>query len=128
MRREGVQSQDPSGIVMVDALEVQVLVDNVTDPLSTTPDGVRSELACLLHAGMTVWSGEAICCPHHGLSLVLTARAGSTTHTILFDTGPEGYAIERNGSRLGTAFGAIETVVLSHGIGIMVAASSRHSI
>ncbi len=99
----------------VDALEVQVLVDNATDPLSTNPEGVQSELAGLLHAGMTVWSGEAICCPHHGLSLVLTARAGATAHTILFDTGPEGYAVERNGNRLGTAFGAIESVVLSHG-------------
>jgi 7,8-dihydropterin-6-yl-methyl-4-(beta-D-ribofuranosyl)aminobenzene 5'-phosphate synthase len=115
MTTQDSQSHDTPGIVAVDALDVQVLVDNVTDPLSTNPDTVQSELARLLHAGMTVWSGEAICCPHHGLSLVLTARAGSSEHTILFDAGPEGYAVERNGSRLGISFGAIETVVLSHG-------------
>ena len=33
----------------------------------------------------------------------------------LFDSGPEGYAVERNGTRLGIDFGRIEAVVLSHG-------------
>jgi hypothetical protein len=58
MTIQGSQSQDRPGVA-VDALEVQVLVDNVTDPLSTNPDGVRSELVYLLRAGMNVWSGEA---------------------------------------------------------------------
>lgn len=99
----------------VDRLEVQVLVDNVTDALSTNPDNVHSERACLMKAGMTEWSGEAICCAHFGLSLVITASARTTRHTLLFDGGPEGYAVERNGDRLKIDFGAIESVVLSHG-------------
>ena len=99
----------------VDRLEVQVLVDNVTDQLSTNPDHVHSELTCLMKAGMTEWSGEAICCAHFGLSLVLTASSGNARHTLLFDSGPEGYAVERNGARLNIDFGTIESVVLSHG-------------
>ncbi len=99
----------------VNQLEVQVLVDNVTDQLSTNPDHVHSERICLIRAGMTEWSGEAICCAHFGLSLVITASANSIRHTLLFDGGPEGYAVERNGARLGIDFGAIESVVLSHG-------------
>ena len=34
---------------------------------------------------------------------------------LLFDAGPVDYAVEHNGTRLGIEFGAIETVVLSHG-------------
>ena len=60
----------------VESLEALVLVDNVTDSLSTVPPGVANEQARLLQAGMTEMSGEAKCCAHHGLSLVLGARAG----------------------------------------------------
>lgn len=108
-------SESSVELLPVDRLEVQVLVDNVSDQLSTNPNGVRSELARLLSAGMTEWGGESICCAHHGLSLILTAHANGARHTLLFDTGPEGYAVERNGQRLGVAFDAIECVMLSHG-------------
>jgi 7,8-dihydropterin-6-yl-methyl-4-(beta-D-ribofuranosyl)aminobenzene 5'-phosphate synthase len=99
----------------VDRLTVQVLVDNVSDQLSTNPDHVLSERECLLQAGMREWSGEAICCAHFGLSLLLTVFSNGTRHTVLFDGGPEGYAVERNGGRLGVDFGTVEAVVLSHG-------------
>jgi 7,8-dihydropterin-6-yl-methyl-4-(beta-D-ribofuranosyl)aminobenzene 5'-phosphate synthase len=115
MAREDDPLKYSLDLLPVDRLEVQVLVDNVTDSLSTNPGGVRSELASLLSAGMAVWSGESICCAHHGLSLIVTAHANGTSHTVLFDSGPEGYVVERNGQRLGVAFDAIETVVLSHG-------------
>jgi 7,8-dihydropterin-6-yl-methyl-4-(beta-D-ribofuranosyl)aminobenzene 5'-phosphate synthase len=108
-------SQGRVELISVDRLEVQVLVDNVTDQLSTNPGTVRSELACLLKAGLSEWSGESICCAHHGLSLIVTAHANGVSHTVLFDSGPEGFAVERNGERLGVAFGSIESVVLSHG-------------
>ncbi len=100
---------------IADRVEVQVLVDNVTDQLSTNPESVLSELACLMQAGMSTWGGEAICCAHFGLSLVITVSAHGSEHTVLFDGGPEGYAVERNGMRLGIDFGAMESVVLSHG-------------
>ncbi len=99
----------------VDRVEVHVLVDNVTDSLSTNPANVQSERTCLIQAGMTESGGEVICCAHFGLSLVITVSANGTRHTVLFDGGPEGYAVERNGTRLGVDFGAIETVILSHG-------------
>jgi 7,8-dihydropterin-6-yl-methyl-4-(beta-D-ribofuranosyl)aminobenzene 5'-phosphate synthase len=100
----------------VDRLEVLVLVDNVTDSLSTTPKNVVPEWPGLVTAGrMTVLSGEAICRAHHGLSLLLTAHVGDARHTLLFDTGPEGATLVRNAAILGVDFGAVEAIVLSHG-------------
>jgi 7,8-dihydropterin-6-yl-methyl-4-(beta-D-ribofuranosyl)aminobenzene 5'-phosphate synthase len=104
-----------SKLIPADRVEVQVLVDNVTDQLSTNPASVRSELSGLLKAGMAEWAGESICCAHHGLSLLVTAYVGERPHTVLFDSGPEGYVIERNSRRLGIDMTAIEAVVLSHG-------------
>jgi 7,8-dihydropterin-6-yl-methyl-4-(beta-D-ribofuranosyl)aminobenzene 5'-phosphate synthase len=104
-----------SGLVAVDGLSVQVLVDNVTDGLSTNPPNVLSELACHVAGGVQVLSGRAICCAHHGLSLVLGARVGERTRTLLFDAGPEDYAVARNGENLRVDFGAVEALVLSHG-------------
>lgn len=108
-------SQGRGALNAVDRLEVQVLVDNATDQLSTNPDNVLSERVCLIKAGMTEWGGEAICCAHFGLSLIVSAYANGTQHTVLFDGGPEAYAVERNGARLGVDFGTIESVILSHG-------------
>src|SRR5262249_29574640 len=105
----------PSLLSPIDRLEIVVLVDNVTDQLSSNPNGVQSEFAALMKAGMTTISGEAICTAHHGLSLVVTAHRDGTARTLLFDAGPEGYAIERNGGRLGVDFGSVEVLVLSHG-------------
>ena len=99
----------------VDALEVLVLVDNVTDALSTVGPGAVNETATLIQAGMTEMSGEAKCCAHHGLSLVLAARTGDATRFMLFDAGPEAYTVTRNGARLGVPFASIEAVALSHG-------------
>jgi 7,8-dihydropterin-6-yl-methyl-4-(beta-D-ribofuranosyl)aminobenzene 5'-phosphate synthase len=100
---------------VADRVEVQVLVDNVTDQLSINPDGVLSELDCLMRAGMTTWGGDTVCCAHFGLSLVITAHTNGKQHTVLFNTGPVGSTVERNGQRLGVDFGAIEGVSLSHG-------------
>jgi 7,8-dihydropterin-6-yl-methyl-4-(beta-D-ribofuranosyl)aminobenzene 5'-phosphate synthase len=99
----------------VDSLEVLVLVDNVTDALSTVGPGAVNETASLLKAGMTEMSGEAKCCAHHGLSLVLAVRAGGESRFMLFDAGPEAYTVTRNGARLGVPFGRLDAVALSHG-------------
>jgi 7,8-dihydropterin-6-yl-methyl-4-(beta-D-ribofuranosyl)aminobenzene 5'-phosphate synthase len=100
----------------VDRLEVLVLVDNVTDSLSTTPRFVVPEWPGLLAAGrMTTLSGEATCRAHHGLSLLLTAHVGDERHTLLFDAGPAGSTLAQNASILGVTWGEIEAVVLSHG-------------
>lgn len=99
----------------VDRLEIQVLVDNVTDTLSTTPPFVTRESALLQRQGMRIMAGAAMCCANHGLSLVITAHTPAGPRAILFDGGPVDYAVERNGVRLGIDFGAIGTVMLSHG-------------
>lgn len=99
----------------VESLEVLVLVDNVTDSLSTVPAGVINENTTLLKAGMKEMSGEGKCCAHHGLSLVLAARCEGRTHVVMFDAGPEAYTVTRNGRNLGVPFADIEAVALSHG-------------
>jgi 7,8-dihydropterin-6-yl-methyl-4-(beta-D-ribofuranosyl)aminobenzene 5'-phosphate synthase len=100
----------------VDALEVLVLVDNVTDSLSTNPPGVEAEWRGLLARGrIRLLAGANICCAHHGLSLLITARIGARTETLLFDAGPEGATFLRNAAILGVDFAAIGNVVLSHG-------------
>jgi len=99
----------------VDRLEITVLVDNVTDSLSSTPSFVTREWFRLQQKGMKRTAGGSLCCANHGLSLVLTVTAGGETRSVLFDGGPVDYAVERNGVRLGVAFSDIEARVLSHG-------------
>jgi 7,8-dihydropterin-6-yl-methyl-4-(beta-D-ribofuranosyl)aminobenzene 5'-phosphate synthase len=99
----------------VDDLQVTVLVDNRVDPLSTVPKWVTGENAILRAKGLMLTSGHARCCAAHGLSLVITARIGRDIRILLFDAGPEVYAIARNGDRLRTPFGEVGAIVLSHG-------------
>ncbi len=99
----------------VDSLVVSIVVDNTTDMLSTRPPHVTSELRVLMAAGMRELAGEGLCSAHHGLSLLVTAQSNGRERTVLFDAGPDPYALERNGCRMGLDFGKIEAVVLSHG-------------
>ena len=89
------------GLALVDKVEVHVLVDNATDSLSSIPAHAESEFAYLERHGMRELSGDELCCACHGLSLVITATRGDSKHTLLFDSGPEEYAFERNSARLG---------------------------
>ena len=100
---------------VVDQVEIQVVVDNVTDSLSSIPAHAESEIAYLDRHGMQELSGDALCCACHGLSLLITATRGDRKHTVLFDSGPEQYAFERNCGRLSLDLGQVESVVLSHG-------------
>lgn len=100
---------------LIDHLHVRVLVDNVTDSLSSNPAFVQTEWAGLHQAGMVELDGERVCCANHGLSLVIAGDVDGRRHTVLFDAGPDGYAVQRNGFRLGIDFGAIGAAVLSHG-------------
>lgn len=99
----------------VDTLEVDVLVDNALDVLSTVPDHVTTELQNVVKAGATKLSGSCLCCAAWGLSLAITTRVDGRSRTLLFDAGPEPYAFERNSTRLGFDFGRIECAVISHG-------------
>jgi 7,8-dihydropterin-6-yl-methyl-4-(beta-D-ribofuranosyl)aminobenzene 5'-phosphate synthase len=102
-------------ITPADSVEVQVLVDNVTDGLSTNPKGVESEFGFATRRGLRASSGRCLCCAVHGLSCLVTVRRGESRHTVLFDSGPEDYAFDRNTSRLGADLGQVEAIVLSHG-------------
>jgi 7,8-dihydropterin-6-yl-methyl-4-(beta-D-ribofuranosyl)aminobenzene 5'-phosphate synthase len=97
------------------ACEVLVLVDNVSDILSTVPDHVTPEVPNVFAAGAAELSGRCLCCAQWGLSLIITARLGEGSRSLLFDSGPEGYGVERNGDRLGVRFGDIDAAVFSHG-------------
>ena len=99
----------------IDRIEVLVLVDNATDMLSSTPPHVESEAAGLMRRGIRLMASKCLCCAAHGLSCLVTAYRGDVAHTVLFDTGPEEYALERNVTRLGADLGKVESIVLSHG-------------
>jgi 7,8-dihydropterin-6-yl-methyl-4-(beta-D-ribofuranosyl)aminobenzene 5'-phosphate synthase len=102
---------------VVDRVEVHVLVDNVTDSLSTVPDFVETEFAGLTRrrGGAWVLAGSCLCCAAHGLACLVTVHSGSETRTLLFDSGPEDRTFEQNVSRLGVDLGTVEAMVLSHG-------------
>lgn len=108
-------SINPADLQPVDELEVLVLVDNVMDILSSVPKTVTSEIPNLIAAGMTRLTSACLCCGAWGLSLAITTRVDGKRRSLLYDTGPEAYALERNGTRLGFDFGSIECAVISHG-------------
>ena len=99
----------------VDSMRIHVLIDNVTDSLSSAPPHVIKEWSVLQSNSLRVISGDALCCANHGLSLMITTHGPNGDHTLLFDAGPADYAFERNGTRLGVDFSLIEAIVLSHG-------------
>jgi len=100
----------------IDECDVTVLVDNVTDLLSSVPDHVTPHTHNLMKTGkVQEFSGTCACCAHWGLSLIIHVKRGDVSHGLLFDSGPEGATVERNGDRLGVDFSTIEEIVLSHG-------------
>jgi 7,8-dihydropterin-6-yl-methyl-4-(beta-D-ribofuranosyl)aminobenzene 5'-phosphate synthase len=101
----------------IDSVDVHVLVDNVTDSLSSVPSFVETEFAALgrRRHGTWVLGGSCLCCAAHGLSCLITTRSGRVNRTLLFDTGPEDRVFEQNISRLGIELAPVEAIVLSHG-------------
>lgn len=102
-------------IKAIDNCNITVLVDNVMDILSTTSGSVSGHIPNVFKAGATELSGSCLCCAHWGLSLVITASKNGHSRTLLFDSGPEGKTVERNGSRLGIDFSSIDAAMFSHG-------------
>jgi 7,8-dihydropterin-6-yl-methyl-4-(beta-D-ribofuranosyl)aminobenzene 5'-phosphate synthase len=103
-------------ITEVDSLEALVLVDNLTDSLSTNPPNVQAEWSVLFGGGKwRLLAGSEICCAHHGYSVLLTASVGGRKRTMLFDAGPAAATFQRNTDILSADLAAVEGVVLSHG-------------
>jgi len=98
-----------------DRAEILILVDNVTDNLSSVPAYVETEMPRLWKRGLKLLSGRCMCCAAHGLACAVTVWRGDTAHTLLFDTGPDDSVLGRNVERLGFDMGGIESIVLSHG-------------
>ena len=98
-----------------DRAEILILVDNVTDNLSSVPAYVETEMPRLWKRGLKLLSGRCMCCAAHGLACAVTVWRGDTAHTLLFDTGPDDSVLGRNVKRLGFDMGGIESIVLSHG-------------
>ncbi|MCC7542957.1 MAG: MBL fold metallo-hydrolase, partial [Deltaproteobacteria bacterium] len=96
---------------------MHVLVDNVTDSLSSVPAFVETEFAGLTRRRQDAWvlGGSCLCCAAHGLSCLVTVWKEGRSRTLLFDSGPEGRVFEQNVSRLGVDLGSVEAIVLSHG-------------
>lgn len=102
-------------LALADRVEVLVLVDNVTDNLSSAPLFVENEWPRLFSRGMRALSGRCLCCAAHGLACAITVWRGDRSRTLLFDTGPDEAVFERNVERLGFDLGQVEGIVLSHG-------------
>ena len=106
-----------AALQQVDSVEVHILVDNVTDNLSSAPAFVETEIASMSRRRRGAWvlGGSCLCCAAHGLSCLITTTSGSVSRTLLFDTGPEDRVFEQNVSRLSADLASVESIVLSHG-------------
>ena len=109
---------DPVTLAPVDEVVITTLVDNVYDALLTGDDRTtrapfRAGMAraAQFEGGSTTVGLMA----EHGFSALVSVRRGSTTTTLLFDTGLSPDAMMTNASRLGVDFSAVQAVVLSHG-------------
>lgn len=104
-----------TSLLEVDSAQITILVDNITDNLSTTPKFVETELAAMTRRGINVLAGDCLCCAAHGLSCLVTVTRAGASRTLLFDSGPEADVFSRNVQRLGVDLGPVEAAVLSHG-------------
>src|SRR5277367_2760366 len=98
----------------LDTLQVDVLIDNLSDSYSSKPAHVSPEFNNVLAAGAREISGETLCCAQLGLSLMLTGVVGSRRHKLLFDAGPEGPIFVRNCRSLGVKLDDVDAVAISH--------------
>jgi 7,8-dihydropterin-6-yl-methyl-4-(beta-D-ribofuranosyl)aminobenzene 5'-phosphate synthase len=109
---------DPIGLEPVDEVVVTTLVDNVYDALlagdeqtSRVSFGVGLAEAPQFEDGRTAVGLRA----EHGFSALVTVRRGSTTTSLLFDTGLSPDAMMVNADRLGVDLLEVQGIVLSHG-------------
>jgi len=100
---------------VIDSLTVDVVTDDVSDTYVSKALFAVSEFANVILAGAKVISGEALLCANLGLGLRLVSKADGISHTMLFDTGPEGTIFLRNCANLGIRLSEVECIAVSHG-------------
>lgn len=102
-------------LVPVDSLVVDVLTDNVSDTYVSKPSFAVSEFANVIRAGAQVISGPGLLCANLGYGLRLVTRHDGVSHTLLFDTGPDGPIFLRNCANLGIQLLEVEAIAVTHG-------------
>lgn len=118
----------PLDLLELDTLTITAIIDNELDPISPSPNAAVQQSGNLKDialkgrklqqnergGALAEFRMDEICCSAHGLSLLITGTKGDQKHTILFDTGPEEAAWERNAKRLKADIAPIEVIQLSH--------------
>ena len=110
---------DPIALTPVDEVTITIMVDNNYDALMADVgpahraglNDVANVPATHFEEGSTIPGLRA----EHGFSAMVTVRRGTSTHTVLLDTGitPDGLGV--NADLLGVDLSVAEAVVLSHG-------------
>jgi 7,8-dihydropterin-6-yl-methyl-4-(beta-D-ribofuranosyl)aminobenzene 5'-phosphate synthase len=109
---------DPITLEPVDEVVVTTLVDNVYDALLGGEETItRAPFAAGIAAAPQFESGttQVGLMAEHGFSALVSVRTGSTTTSVLFDTGLSPDAMVTNADRLGIDLSDVTAVVLSHG-------------
>jgi 7,8-dihydropterin-6-yl-methyl-4-(beta-D-ribofuranosyl)aminobenzene 5'-phosphate synthase len=109
---------DPVTLPEVDEVTITTMIDNTFDALLASADGVaRTPMGIGRVAAPQFSGGETVAGlrAEHGFSALVTVRTGSTSSTLLFDTGASPDALAVNAERLGIDVGGLLGVVLSHG-------------
>jgi 7,8-dihydropterin-6-yl-methyl-4-(beta-D-ribofuranosyl)aminobenzene 5'-phosphate synthase len=115
----------PAEVTSLDELRLLVVVDNLTDTLSSVADGIPQSPEVLQHLprvpvtrthdghpGKVVF--DRFCWAGHGLSVLATGRRADTERTMLLDVGPNADLWLGNAARLGIDLTNIELIFLSH--------------
>jgi 7,8-dihydropterin-6-yl-methyl-4-(beta-D-ribofuranosyl)aminobenzene 5'-phosphate synthase len=110
---------DPIALEPVDEVTITTLVDN-------SYDGLMGDMGPARRAPMArtkrvpapqFFQGETVggLVAEHGFAALVTTRRGTTSHTLLFDTGVSPNGLADNLERLSLDSSAIEAIILSHG-------------
>jgi 7,8-dihydropterin-6-yl-methyl-4-(beta-D-ribofuranosyl)aminobenzene 5'-phosphate synthase len=109
---------DPIALEPVDEVVITTVVDNVYDALLSSDERVaRAPFSAGTAKAPQFESGSTTVglMAEHGFSALVSVRRGSTTTTLLFDTGLSPDAMIINADRLGLDLSAVQAVILSHG-------------
>jgi 7,8-dihydropterin-6-yl-methyl-4-(beta-D-ribofuranosyl)aminobenzene 5'-phosphate synthase len=109
---------DPITLKPVDEVVVTTLVDNVYDALLEGQQTItRAPFATGIAQAPQFESGttQVGLMAEHGFSALVSVRTGSTTTSVLFDTGLSPDAMITNADRLGLDLSEVNAIVLSHG-------------
>lgn len=109
---------DPIVLEPVDEVLVTTLVDNVFDALLTGDERTRraSFGPGRVEAPQFIGGATSVgLVAEHGFAALVTVRRGTSSTTLLFDTGLSPDAMVTNASRLGVDLSDVQAVVLSHG-------------